>query len=81
MVRCIKIAAILFAFIAFGCSKSEEQGPGSEVPNSITDEPFVAPSDVNGDFQELRPADPIYDVQEINDDGDDESGPNDNRVD
>jgi hypothetical protein len=80
MERYIKILAVLALFVAFGCSKSDEEGPGAEVPRSVTEAPFenpyVIPVDPETDRQETDQPTPA----EINDDGDDESGPNDNRA-
>lgn len=80
MVRSLKIAVFLFALIAFGCSKSDNEGPGAEVPAAITDAPFSTPESLI-DSEELRIEETLPEPSEINDDGDDESGPNDNKVD
>jgi hypothetical protein len=73
------IGLIFIGLLAFSCSKEEENGPGSEIPKSITDESFVLPEKpqhFERNTDEIRNND--FNRQDINDDGDDESGPNSN---
>jgi len=58
--------------LVFSCTKPDDESPSGVVPSSVTDEPFrefeqhILPEENNGTAPE-----PSF----INDDGDDESGP------
>ncbi len=67
------ISLIFLLAIAASCTKPANEGPQDAVPQSVTDEPFNSIQDVYPD--ERLPENDVVTPLEINDDGDDESGP------
>lgn len=79
MSKFIKIGLIFIGLIAISCAKEEDNGPGSEIPKSITDDSFKVPEKPQNFMENAEPMrDGDLNRQDINDDGDDESGPNSN---
>lgn len=79
MGKYFKIGLFCLALLAISCSKEDENGPGSEISKSVTDEPFTDPQRNPELIESERLPDSEPEPQEINDDGDDESGPNTNK--
>lgn len=75
--RIFKYIAFFFCLtLVFSCTKPDDDSPSSVVPASVSDEPF------RGYEQNIRlneDEEPSPDPSFINDDGDDESGPDGTR--
>ncbi|MGB6035772.1 MAG: hypothetical protein WBG42_05860 [Cryomorphaceae bacterium] len=69
----IKYIAFFFCLIlVFSCTKPDDDSPSGVVPSSVTDEPFRGfEHDILPGEDNERAPEPSF----INDDGDDESGP------
>lgn len=71
--RQIKYIALFFCLtLVFSCTKPDDDSPSSVVPSSVTDEAF---RDFDQNVLPSQDDEAIPEPSFINDDGDDESGP------